>query len=564
MKQSAARQHPKRNTPQTMISDNRNIQQLVSLMLAHGIADAVVCPGSRNAPISHTLSQTGGIRCHALTDERSAGFFAIGLALATKKTVAVCVTSGSALLNLAPAVSEAFYQQVPLVIISADRPAEWIGQMDGQTMPQPDALGKMVKTSVTLPAEGPDVYVNRLINEALLEATHRTLGPVHINVPIAEPFYEFHTDRLPEVRVIRRIEGLYPPQLRSLSELLDGTQRRMILLGQKPADRQIKPAFMGELDRCFATLTEHLSNSGEGSVALQITDSLIDKLSDADSEALRPDLLITIGGHIVSKKLKQWLRRNPPRQHWHVSPDGQLADLFGCLTTAVEAEPYRFLEALSYLMIPNDIGEDYGRQWNAHKAATEAIDKSKRDSQRQADDHPLTDEQSVVETLLSLLPSNAVLHLANSSSVRLAQRCQLSPTVTVCCNRGINGIEGCLSSAVGFATASPDRPNFVVIGDLAFFYDNNALWNTALPDNLHILLLNNAGGAIFNTLPLPDDSRSRDLIMARGQQETEKLCAHYGIIYQELTPSNEAKTTIDAFVKNKKSILLEWKETGKK
>lgn len=527
-----------------MLTNKRQILEMVALMREHGIVDVVLCPGSRNVPIVHTISQTEGFCCHALTDERSAGFFALGRALATGKTVAVCVTSGSALVNLHPAVTEAFYQQVPLLIISADRPSAWIGQMDGQTMPQTGVFGSMVKYSCCL--ETNDIWhVNRMVNEALLECTHRSKGPVHINVPIEEPLYEFGTEALPSVRVIRRIEGLYPDKAREIAELLHQSTKRMIIIGQKPADRQVKPAYMNELNRGYVSLCENLANCGEGSVALNITDRLMDEVVGDRRRCAgdyRPDLVITVGGHIVSKKLKNWLRQNPPKQHWHVSPEGTIADTFGCLTTVIEAEPYRFLEMLAYITIPIEEESNYPQLWRTLAAETRTLTTNKPQDEcakRGVEGEPGTrgegetriSEKEIVGKLMGMLPEGAVLHLANSSSVRYAQEFPLHPSVTVCCNRGINGIEGCLSSAVGFASATPERQNFVVIGDLAFFYDQNALWNRELPDNLHILLLNNHGGEIFNTLPVPDDERTRSFVMAKHHTNAEAVAQQYGLLY---------------------------------
>lgn len=532
-----------------MLSNKKNILQLVTLMLEHGVRDVVTCPGSRNAPIIHTLqevvkSQTKPLCLHPLTDERSAGFFAIGQALATGRPVAIIVTSGSALVNLHPAVTEAYYQQVPLIVISADRPEAWIGQMDGQTMPQEGVFGRICKMSVSLPEvkDKEDAWLcNRMLNEVLMESTHRGNGPVHINVPISEQLYEFDTPSLPKERVIRRIEGVYPKQLRELAELLRTSKKRMIILGQKPDDKQISSELIQELNRDYVILCEHLANAGEGSVALLLNNQLMDKL-ESDAENLRPDLVITIGGHIVNKRLKQFLRTHQPKQHWHVSADGKVADLFKCLTTVVEAPPYTFLQGLASLTIPLNESEDYPTRWKETLLTSSQNHKTKDVVDR---------EQIIVGKLITKLPDNAVLHLANSSSVRYAQEYSLKQSVTVCCNRGINGIEGCLSSAVGFAQATQERPNFVVIGDLAFFYDQNALWNTELPKNLHILLLNNGGGKIFETLPLPDSKESRKLIQAKHDTSAKSVAQMYGLRYM----SEEAN--LEEFVKADCSTILE-------
>lgn len=220
-----------------MYTDKKNILQLVALLEAHGITKVVLCPGSRNTPIVHTLSNHPNFTCYPVTDERSAGYFAIGLALNGGKPAAVCCTSGTALLNLHPAVAEAFYQNVPLVVISADRPAAWIGQMDGQTVPQPGVFQTLVKKSVNLPeihTEEDEWYCNRLVNEALLETNHHGKGPVHINVPISEPLFQFTVDALPEVRVITRYQGLnvYDRDYNDLVDRMNKYQKRMIIIGQ--------------------------------------------------------------------------------------------------------------------------------------------------------------------------------------------------------------------------------------------------------------------------------------------------------------------------------------------
>jgi len=532
-----------------MYSDNKTILQLAALLQAHGINDVVLCPGSRNASIVHTLSKMPSMHCHAITDERSAGFYALGMALESGRPTAVCVTSGSALLNVHPAIAEAYYQHVPLIVISADRPKAWIGQMDGQTMPQPNAFGDMVRMSVDLPEIHTDTdewYANRLINEALMECTHKAGGPVHINVPISEPIYEFHTAELPQARKIERIEGVTPENGRHLAELLEQTEKRMILIGQKVPDRSIKRPFLNELDRGFISIAENLSNLEPGHVALNNPEALFSAIPEGKEEDYRPDLVITICGHLVSKRLRHFLRKHPPKMHWHVDPDGKVADLFGCLTHVIEAHPYDFLQGLAMLMLRFEKEQTYNQRWRGLAKNIHFTDEN--------------EEKRLIGEVISQLPDNAVLHLANSSTVRIAQQFPLNPTATVCCNRGINGIEGSVSTAVGYAASNPNRPNYLIIGDLSFFYDQNGLWNRELPQNLHILLLNNGGGEIFQTLPIPEDKESRSYICAEHHTEAKKLCEHYGIDYLEYSK----EINLQAFINHKRTILLEWRETGNK
>lgn len=530
-----------------MLSDKNNILQLVALLQAHGIRDIVLCPGSRNAALVHTFSQVATFRLHSVTDERSAGFYAIGLSLQTGLPTVVCVTSGSALLNLHPAAAEAFYQHIPLILISADRPQAWIGQMDGQTLPQPGALGQMVRLSVSLP-EGntpqEEWHINRLCNEAILEATHRAGGPVHINVPVSEPFYEFHTPSLPVVRRIVRLEGLGEDNRQTLSRLAKASARRIILLGQSSAKAQ--EALIPLLNRLapkYALLGENLSNLTSSPQVLGIWDGLIRSVPAEEAEQYRPDLVITVCGHLISKPLKLFLRRFPPRLHLHISPDGKIADLFqGALTHVIEARPEDFLRLLATEVEELPAAEYPGKWW------------SLRDRMQPGETHGPLDafRHKLLHHPWEQAP---VLHLANSSAVRLTQQWQLPRDITVCCNRGVNGIEGSVSTAVGYASACPEQPNFLLIGDLSFFYDNNGLWNRQLPHNLHILLMNSGGGAIFDTLPLPEDQQSRSFICATHHAGAEHLCRHYGIAYLQGAGHE------DEFINAKDTILWEI-ETG--
>ncbi len=520
-----------------MLSDKRNILQLVALLRAHGVRKIVLCPGSRNAAIVHTLANVEDFTCYSVTDERSAGFYAIGLSLQGGGPAAVCCTSGSALLNLHPAVAEAYYQQVPLLIISADRPTAWIGQMDGQTLPQPNVFGGLVKLSVNLPevhTEEDEWHCNRLVNEAILEMTHHGRGPVHINVPISEPIYRFTAKALPEVRVITRYQGLsmYDRDYKSLIERLNRYHKRMVVVGQMNLIYLFEKKYVKPLYKHFAWLTEHLSNQTIPGIPIKNFDTAIYAMSAERQNDMAPELLITYGGHIVSKQLKKYLRTHPPREHWHIAADGKIADLYGCLTTVIEMDPFEFLEKIAFLL--DNKPNNYPLAWeNFCKTIPEP-------------ELPYS-EISVIGKLIKALPAPCALHLANSSTVRYAQLFALPPQVEVGCNRGVNGIEGSLSSAIGYATAS-SRLNFIVIGDLSFFYDMNALWNQNYGANVRILLLNNEGGEIFHTLPGMDkNSRSREFITAEHYTTAKGWAEERGFLYTRMENEDELAEAMTAF-----------------
>lgn len=520
-----------------MYTDKKNILQLVALLEAHGVKKIVLCPGSRNVPLVHTLSTHPSFTCYPVTDERSAGFFAIGLALNGGGPAAVCCTSGTALLNLHPAVAEAFYQNVPLVVISADRPAAWIGQMDGQTLPQPGVFGTLVKKSVNLPeiyTDEDEWYCNRLINEALLATHHHGKGPVHINVPVAEPIFRFTTETLPEVRVITRYQGLnvYDRDYNDLIKRLNQYQKRMIIVGQMNLIYLFEKKYSKLLYKHFAWLTEHISNQTIPGIPVKNFDVALYFMNEETQEKMVPELLITYGGHVISKRLKKFLRQNPPKEHWHVAPDGEVVDLYGSLTTVIEMDPFEFLEKIAFLL--DNKTPKYPLLWENY--CKELL----------PPELPYS-EMSAIGALMKVLPENCALHLANSSTIRYAQLFSVGPTVEVCCNRGTSGIEGSLSTAVGYAAAS-DKLNFVVIGDLSFFYDMNALWNAAVGANLRILLLNNRGGEIFHTLPgLEMSGTSHKFITAVHNASARGWAEDRGFLYQKVEDETQLEEAMALF-----------------
>lgn len=496
-----------------MYSDKQAILQLVALLEQHGIRHIVLCPGSRNAPIVHSLSANGGFTLYGVTDERSAGFYALGLALSLGETVAVCCTSGSALLNLHPAVAEAYYQRVPLLIISADRPEAWIGQMDGQTAPQVGVFGSLCQYATTLPLDesGEGLWLcNRRINEALL-ALGRSPRPVHINVPLAEPLFGFDTPCLPEVRALRPL----PECREALRALAQEAERPLILVGQlRPQAAQHLAGNLRDLVPHGVVLAEHLANLPEG---LYNADAIMAVAEQEQLAALHPDLVITLGGHLVSKRIKQWLRQQPPRWHWHLSAEAEVVDLFaGALTHVGYSAPW-FATMQATPSRP--------AQKTAYQAAWHRL--SARLTPPEGLPYCAT---SAAGELIGRLPAGCTLHLGNSMSVRLAQLYPLPEGVSVQCNRGINGIEGSLSAALGYARADGGL-NFVLLGDLSFFYDMNALC-LPLPPTVRIVVLNNHGGGIFSALPqMPREASSYAFITGVQQRSARRWAEDSGLSY---------------------------------
>ena len=490
-----------------MYSNKENVNILTSLLLAHGIRHAVVCPGSRNAPIVHNLNECEQITCYPVTDERSAGFYALGLCQALQQPVVVCVTSGSALLNLAPAVAEAYYQHRPLVVISADRPQQWIDQLDGQTLPQPDALGRFVTKAVALLEPHNDEerwYCNRLVNEALIEKH----APVHINVPITEPLFQFTVEQLPQERKIELVEpDCTTTTLSHIGHTFMLAKRPMLVCGQ--------PLNL---------------NMDEAILRIQ------------DDESYVPDFVLYIGGSIVSKRMKHFLRK--AEQTWVVNRTGEVTDTFMNLTRVIQGDEAAIADYVHFLI--EDQPHPFIQKWQALLASV----------REQAFKFTPAYSQMAAVKYFETHYTEGYVHYANSTAIRLAN---IYARREVYCNRGVNGIEGSLSTAAGFSLASNEKV-FCVIGDLSFFYDQNALWNQNLRGNLRILLLNNGKGGIFNMLPGLEQSAARDKFVAAAHETSaEGICQQNNIYYQQATNMEELQKSIDLLMNSdfSRPMLLE-------
>ena len=509
-----------------MYSSIEQVNILTSLLVAHGVKHAVCCPGSRNSPIVHNLCECPDIRCYPVTDERSAGFYALGMSQCLKEPVAVCVTSGTALLNLAPAVAEAYYQHIPLVVISADRPEAWIDQLDGQTLPQSDALGCFVRKAVSLPEPHDKEtrwYCNRLVNEALLERH----APVHINVPISEPLFDFNVAALP---VERRME-LLPADISNqtlshVCQMFMQSKRPMLIAGQP-----MNPGY----------------------------DEAVCLIGDDDSYV--PDLVLYIGGSIVSKRLKRFLRK--AKETWVVNATGEVTDTFMNLTRVIQGDGELVAEQIRSLLEQQP--HPFVQQWGTLLAKVRAHAADYQPAYSEMAAVKCFESQLMVNGQLSARPKDACyqrdarmvnVHYANSTAIRLAN---IYARHDVYCNRGVNGIDGSLSTAGGFSCVADDKV-FCVIGDLSFFYDQNALWNQNLRGNFRILLLNNGKGGIFNMLKGLEQSPARDQFVAAGHHASaEGICIQNNVKYIKATNMSEMQQGLDTLlnIENDCPVLLE-------
>jgi 2-succinyl-5-enolpyruvyl-6-hydroxy-3-cyclohexene-1-carboxylate synthase len=473
-----------------MYADEALVLELTALLKAHGVKDIVISPGSRHYAFTRTFEADRDFRLHSVVDERSAAFFALGLIQGTGEPAATICTSGTAALNYGSAIAEADAQKLPLIAITTDRLPDYLGQMEDQMIDQRSLFDGFVRYAGDLRpiTNARDRwYCNRVINEALVAARTGGGGPVHLNVPLeSHTGVQFTVSDLPEVRTITRH--------RLDDEALDwealgrrlGPRRVLVVWGQgpRPTERVIAAlkAFVESFDA--AVIADHLGN-------LDLDECIRNPLAFLRIARARPELIpdvvITVGGNIVFKDELKGFLSGSDHQHWRVDPDGAIADPFRSLTDVVECRPEFFLERMVDAAGPPS-GRDYSRRMREAADSVPAV----------SSEHG---ELAAIGGLMAALPPDSSLHIANSAPIRMTQLHAIDRSIDVFANRGVNGIDGCLSTAIGYAAATA-RPTFVVIGDLTFFYDMNALGIRNLPAQMRILLLNNGGGAVMH-VPLP-------------------------------------------------------------
>ena len=531
-----------------MIHHLQHIVDLVEICRLKGIQQVVVSPGSRNAALIKLFSSNKAFHLHSIVDERSAAFYGLGIALATQKPVVLLCTSGTAVLNYAPALAEAYYQRVPLIAITADRPENLIDQQDNQTIRQVNIYQNYIKDSIHLRQPVRDVYEleaqHFAINKILNSAVSGIEGPVHINVPIAEPFYIDLPEPLSDIK-INQAEQNESSNQSELQISWKDNARRMIICGEGPKNEE-RNGLVNSLSEKAIVLAEPVSNVKGESIIAEI-DRMMMKIEAVDRDEYKPGLLISFGGSVVSKRLKQWLQKQKSLIHFRISDEEDQIDTYQNLAGLVLGKTTEVLKRLDEIEVHSD--EAFIENWRS------AYIKNGKVHSSILEELPYSDIK-VFSTLLSNLPPNCILHLGNSSPVRYGQLFDLSVCDGVYSNRGVSGIDGCLSTASGFASQS-DKINVVVLGDLSFLYDSNGLWNNNLSPNLKIVVINNEGGGIFRLLPGPSDMDAFEYFMeTKHPVDIEKLVAAFGVEYFVSKSENELESTIQRFMKSKNGPSL--------
>ncbi|MEQ8302195.1 MAG: 2-succinyl-5-enolpyruvyl-6-hydroxy-3-cyclohexene-1-carboxylic-acid synthase [Cyclobacteriaceae bacterium] len=535
------------------------IFDIAEICAQKGVQNAVLCPGSRSAPLTLAFVNHPDIQTRTFSDERSAAFVANGMSLETQTPTALVCTSGSAAYNFAPAVAEAYFQQIPLLVFTADRPREWIDQYDGQTIRQFEIFGKHVKQSFELPQEydHDDLLwqINRIVNDAINIATSYPQGPVHINVPLREPLYPKANEKVAfskEIRVVNkpRINALLDvPTATSFQQRFLSHTKVLIVVGQTEFDSSLTEILQAfSKSRHVPVVAEIISNQHVIEEAITHADILLTHSAADVKKSLQPELLITIGKSVLSKSLKQFLRTHTPKEHWVISQDEKLADTFKSATEVISILPAQFFKQLNFSVQKSGFEaqkrENYFRTWEAKEHQTaRAVSSFFKDFG--------LSEFNVVDLLLKNLTIPCNLHLANSMPVRYANAIGLTPLnkeVRVFCNRGTSGIDGATSTALGQSLIS-DHPTVLITGDMAFFYDRNAFWHNYPTDKLRILVLNNHGGAIFSMIDGPAGlGELKEYFVTNQKLSARHICSEFDFDYLKLDNTRKVKNLMKDFL----------------
>ncbi|MCO4822592.1 MAG: 2-succinyl-5-enolpyruvyl-6-hydroxy-3-cyclohexene-1-carboxylic-acid synthase [Flavobacteriaceae bacterium] len=525
---------------------NQLAQTIIQLFELKGIKHIVISPGSRNAPLTIGFTNQKVFTCYSIVDERCAAFFALGIAQQTQEPVAVVCTSGSALLNYYPAVAEAFYSDIPLVVLSADRPQHLIGIGDGQTINQKNVFANHVLYEANLSEshlEQSAIEINKALNTSKTQC-----GPVHINVPFSEPLYDM-VDALTVTSDVLS-EEINNREIKDVSVYRDqwkAAKRKIVLVGAN-LPNAVEQKYLDCLatDNSVIVFTETTSNLHHESFFPSI-DKIIAPLETDEFEALQPDILLTFGGLIVSKKIKAFLRNYQPKAHWHV--DAKKAnDTFFCLTQHFKHDVNVFFNSFFKKALTTEshykssLLKLKSRRGERHQQYLKEIDYS---------------DFTVFDEILKSIPENTMLQLGNSSTIRYTQLFDLNPSLKVFCNRGTSGIDGSTSTAIGAASVHANQ-TVLITGDLSFFYDSNALWNNYIPKNLRIILINNGGGGIFRILPGHKNTENFDEYFETVHDLNAKsLCEMYKIDYVSTSTQDSLLETLDGFYQGNHPKLLE-------
>ncbi len=531
----------------------QGIKNIPEICAQHGVRHVIIAPGSRNAPLIFAFTTQPDMECLSITDERSAAYFALGIALQSGEAVALVCTSGTAVLNFAPAISEAYYQNLPLLVFTADRPSEMIDQADGQTLRQKNIYSNYIKGSFELPVEtvqDADLqYSDRQVSQAIDTAVSYPQGPVQINVPLREPIYTALPEKHSFPKIFKTLESVISPTKENLEKLQSQwttLSKKMVVFGVFPKNEalnQLANWLANEPD--VIVIAENLANiSGEKIITRP--ESFFSSLSPENKTSFKPDLLITIGHSVICKQLKLFLREFQAAAHWQLESSLPYVDTYECLDLIIPGSANEILLKMPLKKTNSSYSELFQTQnglvTNRHDAFV-------------AND--LISDMSAVKKLLEIAPKNINLHLANSTAIRWTQLFPTRSDLTYFCNRGTSGIDGSLSTAAGHAFASK-QPTIFLTGDVSFIYDSNGLWNNYIGNNFKIIVLNNNGGNIFRFIGDKQlMEKSLDFFTTPHHVKIKSLVEAYGLDYLACDKTEELEENMKNFLNAKKATVLE-------
>ena len=538
-----------------MTTDKKQVRILLDILKQRGVENYVISPGSRNTPIIIGVARDNHFTSQIVIDERSAAFVALGLSAQIGKPVALVCTSGTAVLNYAPAIAEAYYRNVPLVVITADREPEVIDQNDSQTIRQNNVYANYIKYSCTLPPEikerADEIKTIQLVDKAISEALTPDFGPVHINVPLREPLaglspVESLNIELPKQTPTQK--AISSDEQKELIEKLSRYKKVMLLASFAEPNEELDRALakLVELPQ-VVLLTETISNINV-SGAITTIDRTLTQLTDDNRAEAAPELLITFGGSLVSKMVKTLLRAYKPKEHIHISECSWEIDTFSALTWQIDITASSLFSLVADKVLPNDSA--YNKMW--HDLAQTAADK-KREYVASVG----WSDMKAFSLILPSIPSDTYLQLSNGTPIRYAQLFDNYSCLKSTSNRGVSGIDGSTSTAVGAAYGTENMV-LLITGDMGFQYDSNALSIADIPSNLKIIVMKNGGGGIFRFLPgtaaLPELERYFECVT---DVKVKQLAETYSFDFYSATTEEELKTLLPKFYASPNRAIME-------
>ncbi len=527
--------YPKKELAQIIISACRQFE----------IGTVIISPGSRNAPLTIGFANDEDFDTISIVDERCAAFFALGIAQQQQKPVAIVCTSGSAVLNYYPAVAEAYYSQIPLVVISADRPKHLIDIGDGQTIRQENVFQNHILFNANLQEKQTEKNFE-LLTEAFSMLT-QVKGPIHINAPFDEPLYETVDEMMEFPFKVNQQIQMDEVDYEQLSSQWNASKKKMILVGVHYPDTELE-ILLDKVanDPSVLVLTETTSNLHNHRFINSI-DNLIFNLNNEELTSLQPDILLTFGGLIISKKIKKFLRDYQPKEHWHVN-ELRAFNTYFALTNHIKIDSKTFFKSFSE-KTKYENGSDYESKWMGYRNHTNERHKEYLKIAPYSD-------LKVFESVLESLPEQSEVQFSNSAIIRYSQLFKMKKSLTVFCNRGTSGIDGSTSTAIGAAYVNTNRTTLIT-GDLSFFYDSNGLWNDYIPKDFRIIIVNNSGGGIFKIIPGPKSTDALHYFEAPHRLKAEYLSEMYGLEYKSASNLKSLKEQLADFYKDDHPKILE-------